>query len=79
MKNLYLLVSNGGDGSYSVNYSMSDEYIARQRERYNNGELDYEYDAGVDGDGFHYDTLKIPDDMTKEQLGIYRLLEDEEN
>lgn len=79
MKNLYLLVSNGGDGSYSVQYSMSDEWIAKQEARYDNDELDYECDAGVDGDGFHYDTIKIPDDMTKEQLGITYLLEDEED
>ena len=78
-KPLYILVSNGGDGSYSTQYSLSPEWIDKQQARYDNGESDYEYDAGIDGDGFHYETLQVPEGMTAKDLGIRYLLEDEED
>ena len=71
MKELFVLVRNGGDGSYSVNYTFNQEWIDEQQRRYDNGECDYEYDLGIDGDGFHYDTLMVPDECTLTSLGIY--------
>lgn len=67
---LYLLVSNGGDGSYSINKTLNKEWIDEQQRRYDNGESDFEFDPGIDGDGFHYDTIEVPDGSTLESLGI---------
>ena len=64
MKKLYCLVGNGGDGSYSINYTMNEDYIKEQQRRYDCDESDYEYDLGIDGDGFHYDVLLVPDECT---------------
>ena len=71
MKDLYVLISNGGDGSYYPNYTFNKEWIDKQNAKDAAGDLDYEYDLGVDGDGFHYDTLKVPDECTLESLGIH--------
>jgi 6-phosphofructokinase len=71
MKKLYLLVSNGGDGSYSINYTFNKEWIDEQQRRYDNDESDFEYDPGIDGDGFHYDVINVPEDCTLESLGIH--------
>lgn len=71
MKNLYVLVSDGGDGSYNPQYTMNTEWIKKQDERSENRELEYGVDIGVDGDGFHYDTLTVGDDVTLESLGIH--------
>jgi hypothetical protein len=76
-KPLYLLVSDCGDGSYFVQFSMSTEWIKKQQELYDNDELDYD-SAGVDGDGFSYNVLQVPVDCTSESLGITLLEEDEE-
>ena len=76
MKKLFLLVSSGGDGSYNIQYTFNEYWIAKQKERYDNDELDFEYDAGVDGDGFHYDILMVPDECTLESLGISDCAED---
>jgi hypothetical protein len=69
-KKLFVLVGDGGDGSYSTNYTFDTAWIEKQAERHQNGESDYEYDLGVDGDGFHYTTLTVPDECTLESLGI---------
>lgn len=69
MKKLFLLVSDGGDGSYSIRYTMNEEWINSQQEKYDNDELDYN-SPGVDGDGFNYTTLTIPNECTLESLGI---------
>jgi hypothetical protein len=76
-KPLYVLICNAGDGSNYLQFSMSSEWIAKQQERDNNGELDYD-SVGVDGDGFSYTTLNIPEEATPESLGIGELLEDQE-
>lgn len=84
MKKLFALVSDGGDGSYSTWFTMNEEFIAAHQERYDNDELE-NGDLGVDGDGFHYDTLTVPDECTLESLGIlsdaadvFALVEEEE-
>ncbi|QNO00486.1 hypothetical protein phiPsa347_117 [Pseudomonas phage phiPsa347] len=63
MKTLFVLVSNGGDGSYYPHYTLNAKYIQHLEDKYESGEMDYE-DLGCDGDGFHYDTLQVPDDFT---------------
>lgn len=68
-KKLFLLVSDNGDGSYSIGKTLNADWIGRQQERYGNSELEHG-DLGVDGDGFHYSTVNVPDDATLESLGI---------
>jgi hypothetical protein len=70
MKKLFVLVSDGGDGSYNPQYTFNEAWIKEQEEKSENGELDYD-DVGCDGDGFHYDVLKVPDECTLESLGIH--------
>lgn len=69
MKKLFVLVSNGGDGSSYPQYTFNEEWINVQKER---DDFNYDgYDLGVDGDGFHYDTLMVPDECTLQSLGIH--------
>ena len=68
-KNLFVLTSDNGDGSYSTRFTLNEDWILQQQEKYDNGELDCEAD-GVDGDGFHYQVLTIPDECTLKSLGI---------
>ena len=75
MKKLFILVSDGGDGSYYPHYTFNEDWIKAREEQYRNGELDCQ-SAGCDGDGFHYDVLMVSDDTTYESLGIskYRVI-----
>lgn len=68
-KKLFVLVSDGGDGSYTPRFTMNEEWIARQQQRADDGELDYD-DLGCDGDGFHYTVLHVPEECTLASLGI---------
>lgn len=69
MKKLFVLISDGGDGSFYPHYTFNEDWIKEQEEKNDKGELDY-YDIGCDGDGFHYDVLMVPDECTLESLGI---------
>lgn len=69
MKKLFVLVSNGGDGSYYPQFTFNEEWIERQQEAYDLDELEYD-SIGCDGDGFHYEVLTIPDECTLESLGV---------
>lgn len=62
MKTLYILIGNGGDGSYYPQYTFNSEFVRKLEE------MDSEDFS--DGDGFHYDTLNVPDECTLESLGI---------
>jgi len=73
-KPLYLLVSNGGDGSYSIQMTLDSKLIEKMEAK---DDLDYESDPGCDGDGFHYDTIQVPADATYESLGITYPFEDD--
>lgn len=64
-KILYVLISDGEDGSYYPHFTFNGEWIAKMEETAEYG------DIGVDGDGFHYETLILPDECTLESLGIY--------
>lgn len=70
MKNLYVLTSDGGEGSRSIHYTFNLPFLERRQERYANGELDHD-DMGVDGDGFTFDILTVPDECTLDSLGIH--------
>lgn len=67
---LYVLVSDSGDGSYGINFTMDQEWIDKQQEAYDNGDVDYEYGIGIDGDGFSYSTINVPKGSTLKSLGI---------
>ena len=69
MKKLFVLVSNGGDGSYYPHFTFNEEWIERQQEAHDFGELEYD-SLGCDGDGFHYEVLTVPDECTLESLGV---------
>jgi hypothetical protein len=69
MKKLFILVSDGGDGSYYPQFTMNQEWIDEMIEKDNNGELEYD-NLGCDGDGFHFETLTVPAECTLESLGI---------
>lgn len=68
-KKLFVFVSDGGDGSYSTQFTFNEEWVKKQQELYDNGVLEYP-ELGVDGDGFHYRTLTVPDECTLQSLGI---------
>lgn len=69
MKSLFLLVSDGGDGSSNIQFTFNKAFIDHLEQKDNEGESEYG-DLGVDGDGFHYKTLTVPDECTLESLGI---------
>ena len=68
-KNLYVLVTNNGDGSSSTHYTFNSGWVAHMEALEESGEIDYEY--WCDGDGFHYDTLTVPEECTLESLDIH--------
>lgn len=69
MREIYILISNGGDGSYYPQFVDDPAVIAYLQERSDNDELDWDA-MGVDGDGFHYTTIKVPASLTNAQIGI---------
>lgn len=75
-KTLYVLISDGGDGSYYPRYTMNPELIAKLKKAVRENRMDYENGIGCDGDGFHYDTIQVPADSTPESLGITVLSDD---
>lgn len=69
MAKLYVLSRNGGDGSSYPVFTVDSEVIKHLENLDDEGELDY--DSGwTDGDGFHYETLTIPDDLDPTTLGV---------
>lgn len=69
MKTLYVLPSNNGDGSCTIKYTFNMDWIMAMEEAYSSGE-DFDYERWADGDGFHYDSLTVPDECTLKSLGI---------
>lgn len=69
-KKLFALVSDGGDGSSSIYFTFNEGFIEQRQKRYD-ADVYENGDLGVDGDGFHYDTLTVPDECTLESLGIH--------
>lgn len=70
MKTLYILISDGGDGSYYPHYTFDGELIRMLSEMAYEDIIDYESGIGIDGDGFHYEELTLPDEVTAKSLGI---------
>lgn len=68
-KQLFVLIQDCGDGSYHPRYTFNKKWVLKQQARYDSGEVASE-DVGVDGDGFHYDTLRVPADATLKSLGV---------
>lgn len=75
-KPLYVLVSDGGDGSYYPHYTLDPVLIGKLQDASDSGRMCYDNGIGCDGDGFHYDTISVPHDATPESLGI-SVLEDD--
>lgn len=75
MKKLYLLTRNNGDGSTSIEATFDESIIDEMENKYDNDELDFE--TWVDGDGFHYKTLTVPDECTPESMGFIALTHNE--
>lgn len=69
MKPVYVLVRNGGDGSSYPYFTMNEDYINQLQMLHDTGVMDYE-DGYSDGDGFHYGTFQVPDDLTLAQMGL---------
>ena len=69
MKTLYILVKDCGDGSTSLRYTMNSALIAKLQFAADKRLMDYE-DSLIDGDGFHYNTLTVPDECSYASLGI---------
>jgi hypothetical protein len=78
-KNLYILIQDGGDGSYNPVFTLDKTVIDQFQQRYDEGELEHG-EPGVDGDGFHYTTLTVPADASYESLGIskYSVVDNED-
>ena len=76
-KKLYILIQDGGDGSYYPKYTFNKDLIDKLQKAYDQDKMDYESGIGWDGDGFHYDTLTVPADATRESLGIRYILPDD--
>lgn len=76
-KPLYVLVSDGGDGSYHPQYILDSNIVFKLQRAYDKGIMDYENGIGVDGDGFHYSVIQVPDDATAESLGISICVEED--
>jgi hypothetical protein len=76
MKNLYIVTEDCGDGSYHPKFTLNTDLIHKLQEAYDLDLMDYCNGIGCDGDGFHYTTLKVPDECTYESLGISNPLAD---
>lgn len=70
MKTLYILTSDGGDGSRGVHYTFNKAFIDRLQDKYDKGDCDYD-SIGCDGDGFTYGELTLPDECTLQSLGLH--------
>lgn len=68
--NLYMLINDGGDGSYYPVFIVDREVLKEIEKLSDQGFWDFENGFGCDGDGFHYTTLKVPEDSTPESLGL---------
>jgi hypothetical protein len=75
-KKLFILTKDGGDGSTYPQFTFDEKLINLLEQLHNDDILDYE-NGFSDGDGFHYETLTVPEECTQETLGIRYLLDGE--
>lgn len=64
-KELFMVITDGGDGSNGVQYTFDAELISLMDEN-----LDELGDSYQSGDGLQVKTLTVPDECTYESLGI---------
>jgi hypothetical protein len=69
-KSLFVLISDGGDGSYYPRFTLNVDLVVKLQAAYDANLMTYENGIGCDGDGFHYAAIQVPDDATYESLGI---------
>lgn len=69
-KQIFILIKNNGDGSSSTRFVLDPKLIVAMERADEMGLLDCEQHAGVDGDGFHYSTINVPENFTPQDLGI---------
>lgn len=67
-REIYLLIGSNGDGSYTIHYITDKKLLDRLEAAEDTA--DFERCPGLDGDGFHYDTLIIPANWTDDMLEI---------
>lgn len=71
-KNLYVIIRNLGDGSCSASYTFNEQWVLDLETKLGSGKCEsWEFETYCDGDGFHYDVLKVPEECTLESLGIH--------
>jgi len=76
-KPLYVICADGGDGSYYPKFTLSTKLVEELKAAAEDGRMHYDNGIGVDGDGFHYTAIMVPDDATYESLGIQNPIRDD--
>lgn len=64
-KNLYIIITDSGDGSNSLSYTLDESLVNEMCDR--EEELDDSYQSG---DGLQIQKILVPDDATYDSLGI---------
>ena len=75
-KNLFIFTKDGGDGSTYPQFTFDQALVDLLQQLHDDDIMDYE-NGFSDGDGFHYETLTVPEECTQESLGIRYLLDSE--
>lgn len=75
-KPLYVLISDGGDGSYYPQYTFNTELIQKLEKAAEEDRMNYENGIGCDGGGFHYDVIQVPVECTPESMKLRMLPDD---
>jgi hypothetical protein len=66
-KTLFLLISDGGDGSQSIQFSFDDELVGLMQD-----DIDFAVigENWMSGDGLQVTKMQVPDECTMESMGI---------
>lgn len=67
MKTLYLLISDGGDGSQSISFTFDSELVELMQ---NDTDFSVISESWMSGDGLQVTRIQVPEEMTMECLGI---------
>jgi hypothetical protein len=67
MKTLFLLISDGGDGSQSIQFSFDDELVGLMQDDHDFAVIGENW---MSGDGLQVTTIRVPDECTMESLGV---------
>lgn len=70
MQTVYLFTQDNGDGSSSIVAVSDPQVVSEIKELMDDDMWDFENGFGVDGDGFHYMTMYLPDELDLNTLGI---------